>query len=454
MSETLASPMASGARPPGPHAGRWYGSPKAYMEDRLAYLESLAQTYGDVVNFRMGFWDIYLLNHPDYVKQLFVTEHKKVTKSRVIRMGRILLGNGLLSSEGEFHKKQRRLMAPAFHRKRIAGYCDTMSRHTLALSDRWRGGQAVDMHFEMMGLTLGIIGETMFGANVAAEASKVNETLEVVFSMLNRLTGPGQFLKCLLPLPSNFKFLYGKYRLNRIVGRIITERRNHPEGHDDVLSMLLEARDEEGDGTGMTDRQVRDEVLILFLAGHETTANALTWTWYLLSQNPVAEQRLHEEVDRVLGDRAPTLEDVPNLPYTRMVLEESMRVFPTVYVIDRSIETPLEVGGYVLPKGKTAFLSPWCMHHDPRWYPDPEKFDPGRWTPEEKAKRPKYSYFPFGAGPRSCIGEQFAWTEAAVILATLARRWQARVDPGHRVEPLPLITSRPKGGMPMTLTAR
>jgi len=439
---------------PGPHTGRFYAHPRVYMDDRLNYLNNLREKYGDVVHFKMGLWNIYLVNHPDNVRQVMVTDAAKTSKSRVIKVGRILLGDGLLSSEGELHKRQRRLMAPAFHRKRIEGYCKVMAAHSDALRQRWRHGQTVDMHAEMMELTLGIIGETMFGANVANAAREVNDCLENIFAMLNRLTGPAEAIKCILPLPSNFRFLRSIRRLNKIVYGMIAERHARPGSGDDVLSMLLDARDEEGDGKGMSDKQVRDEVLILFLAGHETTANALTWTWYLLTRQPEEEARLHAEIDAVLGDRPPTLDDLPKLPYTRMVLEESMRLFPPVYAIDRLVQEPMEVGGYPIPKGSTIFVSPWCMHHDSRFYPDPDRFDPGRWTPEAKAERPRHAYFPFGAGPRVCIGEQFAWAEATIILATLAQRWRARLVPGTVVEPFPLVTVRPKDGLPVTLEAR
>ena len=310
------------------------------------------------------------------------------------------------------------------------------------------------MDAAMNRVTLAIIGETMFGANVEEEARAVNRALETIFAMLNRLTGPVGLMKCLLPLPSNFRFLYARYHLNKIVYGMIRERRACGEHRDDVLSMLLEARDEEGDGGGMSDRQVRDEVLILFLAGHETTANTLAWTWYLLSQHPEVEARLHAELDAVLGGRAPAFADLPKLTYTRQIIEESMRVYPTVYAMDRSTTKDIEVGGYTVPKGKTIFVSPWCMHHDPRYYPEPFRFDPDRWTPEEKEKRPRYAFFPFGGGPRTCIGEQFAWAEAICVLATLAQRWKPRLKPGHPVETYPLITVRLKHGLKMTLEAR
>jgi cytochrome P450 len=423
------------------------------MDDRVGQLALLARTYGDVCRFRMGFFDIYLLSHPDYIKELLVTQHRTVRKSLVIRLGRLLLGNGLLSSEGEFHRRQRRLMAPAFHKRSIERCCAVMAEKAEALSRTWQPGHTVDMHHEMTRITLGIIGETMFGSDVGEKATQVSRVLKDVFSLVTRVNDPirGVFLS-ILPLPSNIRFLRARHTLDRIVYGLIRERRAQAGDRDDLLSLLLNARDAEGDGSGMTDRQVRDEVLIIFLAGHETTANALTWTWYLLSQHPEIEAKLHEEVDRVLDGRLPGMDDMIRLPYTRMVVQESMRLYPPAYVMDRELMEPLTVGGVTIPKGKTCFVSPWVLHHDPRFFPEPEVFRPERWAAGEK-EPPRYAYFPFGAGPRQCIGEQFAWAEAILVLATLAQHWQPRLVPGHPVETHPLITLRPKYGMKMTLEA-
>jgi len=438
----MAAPM-----PPGPPKPGFYRSPKRYGIDRLHYIQELHRQYGDVCQVWIGLWHVYLVNHPDYIQQIFVREHEKVEKSWVIKLGRILLGDGLLSSEGELHKRQRRLMSPAFHRKRIRAYGEVMRKHAEAITEEWNDGQEVDMHLEMNRLTLSIIGETMFGADVRDEARIVNHCLEIVFGMLPRVTSPQSLLLCLLPLPSNFRFLWARYTLFRIVKRLVRERVNQAENRDDVLSMLLSARDTEGDGKGMSLKQVRDEVLILFLAGHETTANALTWAWYLLSQHPDVDAKMHEEFSRVLAGRAPGLDDLEQLPYTRMVMEESMRLYPPVYIIDRRVKEEMEVGGYHVPRGVTFFLSPWLMHRDARFYPDPERYDPERWTPEAKAARPKYSYFPFGAGPRSCIGEQFAWTEALIVLATIAQRFKVHLVEGQEIVPQPQVTLRPKNGL-------
>ncbi len=299
---------------------------------------------------------------------------------------------------------------------------------------------------EMMRLTLAIVGKTLFDADVEDEAPQVGAALTESLHAVNRLLLPGGPTAEKLPLPANRRAEEARQVLNDTVYRIIQERR--ASGHDrgDLLSMLLEARDDDHDGGQMTDEQVRDEAMTLFLAGHETTANALIWTWYLLAQNPAEERRLHKEIDQALAGRLPTIDDLPNLPYTRMVLSEVMRLYPPAYVVGRQPIEDYEVRDWVIPAGSTVFASQYVMHRDPRYYYDAERFDPLRWTPDEVAKRPKFSYFPFSAGPRNCIGESFAWTEGILALATLAQRWRARLVPGQTVEMEPMITLRPKNG--------
>lgn len=447
------APLNALPAPPGPARDRWYMSPRPLAQNRLSYFEELHQQHGDIVLFRAGFRQICFINHPDYIREVFVTQSEKFRKGLILQVSRALLGNGLLTSEGDFHRRQRRLMAPAFHKKRIEGYCESMVRHATAMRDTWQPGQVFDLYQEMNRLTLSIIGETMFGAEVAGEAEAVNRALEGMFRLVFRIADPVQLLKFLLPLPGNFAFLSARKRLNRIVYGMIEERRRNTVQREDMLGMLLAARDEE-DGAGMTDRQIRDEVLIVFLAGHETTANALTWTFYLLTRHPEIEARLQEEVDRAFSESAPGFDMLPRLPYTRMVLEEAMRLYPPAHTIGREALADVQLGEYRIKKGTTVLSSPWVMHRDSRYYPDPERFDPSRWTPERKEARPKFCYFPFGAGPRICIGEQFAWAEATLVLAVLARRWTLRLAQDHPVEPLPLITLRPKEGVRMRAVSR
>jgi cytochrome P450 len=423
--------------------------------DRLGFLAEMA-SYGDVSHMAVRGLHFYLINHPELIQDVLVTHHRSFIKSRALQAARRLLGVGLLTSEGELHLRQRRLVQPAFHRQRMAAYGQVMASYAAQTVDRWQTlgtGAAVDMSQEMMRLTLGIVGKALFDADVEGEAAEIGQALTEALHAVNRLLLPGGELAEKLPLSANQRAEQALQRLNATVYRIIAERRTNGEDRGDLLSMLLEAADEES-GQQMSDEQVRDEAMTLFLAGHETTANALTWTWYLLAQNPAEERQLHHELDRVLAGRLPTVDDLPHLPYTRMVLSESMRLYPPAYVIGRQAVERYDVRDYVIEPGSTVFVSPFVMQRDPRYWFDFERFDPNRWTPEAMARRPKFSYFPFSAGPRNCIGEGFAWTEGILALATLTQRWQARLVLGHPVEMEPLITLRPKHGMRMVLYRR
>jgi cytochrome P450 len=365
-----------------------------------------------------------------------------------------LLGEGLLTSEGEFHLRQRRLAQPAFHRQRIASYAVTMVEYTDRACDQWRAGETRDIAREMMRLTLAIAGKTLFDADVESEADEIGEALTTTFALFNRLSLPFAQLLDRLPLPATRRFQKARQRLDATVYRIINERHAVAVDRGDLLSMLIAARDEEGDGSGMTDEQLRDEAMTIFLAGHETTANALAWTWYLLSRHPEIEARFHAEVDDVLKGGLPTAEDFPRLRYTEMVLAESMRLYPPAWIIGRRALGDYQINGYMIPARSILLMSQYLTHHDERFFPDPFRFDPERWTTEARESRPKFSYFPFGGGPRLCIGESFAWMEGALVLATIGRRFRMRLAPGHPVELQPLVTLRPKHGMRMILDAR
>lgn len=441
--------------PPGPKERFPMQFVLRFGADRLGFLQEMA-AYGDISHMAARGMHFYLINHPELIQDVLVTHHRSFVKSRALQMARRLLGDGLLTSEGELHLRQRRLVQPAFHRQRMAAYGQVMATYAEQTADRWQtlvNGAAVDMSQEMMRLTLGIVGKALFDADVEGEAAEIGQALTEALHAVNRLLLPGGELAEKLPLPTNQRAEQALQRLNATVYRIIAERRLRGEDRGDLLSILLETDDEES-GQQMSDEQVRDEAMTLFLAGHETTANALTWTWYLLSQNPAEERQLHAELRQVLDGRTPTVDDIPNLPYTRMVLSESMRLYPPAYVVGRQVIEPYQVRDYVLEPGATVFVSQFVMHRDPRYWFDFERFDPNRWRPEAVARRPKFSYFPFSAGPRNCIGEGFAWTEGMLALATLAQRWQARLVLGHPVEPDPLITLRPKHGMRMTLHRR
>lgn len=430
------------------------GNLLAHRRDTLGFLMRLGEEYGDVVHFRLWTKDAFFLRHPDHIKDVLVTHQHDFAKGVGIQWTKRFLGEGLLTSEGEFHTRQRRLSQPAFHRQRIGAYAGIMAEYSARTRERWRDGAALDVDKEMMALTLAIASKTLFDADVEGEAAEIGASLTAIVALFPRFSLPFAGLLHWLPIPSSLRFERARERLDALVYRMIRERRESGTDRGDLLSTLLLAQDHEGDGGRMTDLQLRDEVMTLLLAGHETTANALTWTWYLLSQNLAAEARLHQELDEVLGVRLPTFEDLPRLRYTEMLFAESMRLYPPAWGLGRRVLKDFGVGAYVLPAGTFVAMSPWVTHRDPRWFPDPVVFDPERWTPEKKAARPKFSYFPFGGGARQCIGEAFAWMEGVVLIATLAQRWRMRLVPGHSVEPHPLITLRPRHGMRMTVERR
>jgi len=426
----------------------------ALQRNPLRFLEGVAR-HGDVARFRLGPVFVYLVNDPDLIRSVLVTRADAYHKGRALERARRLLGQGLLTSEGALHLRQRRLMQPAFHRERIAGYGETMVRYAGRAAERWKAGETIDVHKEMVALTLAIVGKTLFDADVEEEADEIGKALTEALELFQRLlmVPYGEFLEK-LPIPSTLRFRSVRRRLDATIARLIAERRRNPRDRKDLLTLLLLAQDTEGDGGGMTDTQLRDEAMTIFLAGHETTANAMAWTWHLLSQNPEAEGRLHEELDRVLEGRAPGVADLPRLRYTEMVLSESMRLFPPAWILGRRAIVDHELGGYRIPAGSIVLLSQWITHRDARYFPDPVRFDPERFTAEAQAARPRFSYFPFGGGPRVCIGEGFAWMEGVLVLATIARRWRFLPVDGIPVTPAAMITLRPKSGLPMRIEAR
>jgi cytochrome P450 len=450
----MAPPAAAPPLPPGPRTRVPGGDLLAFRRDPLGTLERLAAGHGDVAAMRFGPRRVTLLGDPELVREVLVTRHREFIKSYALQRARVLLGEGLLTSEEPLHLRQRRLAQPAFHRERIAAYAADMTAYAARMAEEWRDGETRDVAREMNRLTLAIAGKTLFGAEVAGEAEEIAGALTTALGLYRRLTNPLGPLLDRLPTPGTLRMRRARARLDATIYRIIAERRRTGEDRGDLLSMLLLAQDTEGDGGGMTDLQLRDEALTIFLAGHETTANALAWTWHLLAGSPRAEAALHAELDTVLSGRLPTVDDVPALPYTRAVLAESMRVLPPAYVVGRQPLHDMEIGGFRVEEGSIVLMSPWVIQRDPRWWPDPLRFDPGRWTPEMEAGLPRFAYFPFGGGPRKCIGEGFAWTEEILVLATLAARWRVRPVPGHPVEPEPMITLRPRHGIRAVLERR
>lgn len=440
--------------PPGPKSVIPGVNLFSIRRDPIKFLTNLTKRYGDLVYFKLGPQPIFLLNNPDYIRDALVTNNRNFMKGEGLQRAKRLLGEGLLTSEGEFHLRQRRLAQPAFHRQRIAGYATTMVEYAARMRDEWGPGETRDVAREMMRLTLAIAGKTLFDADVGSEADEIGEALTTTFKLFNRTTLPFAQWLDRLPLPATRRFQKARERLDATIYRIINERRASGGDRGDLLSMLIAARDEEGDGAGMSDEQLRDEAMTIFLAGHETTANALTWTWYLLSQNPEVEAKFHVEVDEVLKGRLPSAEDFPRLRYTEMVLAESMRLYPPAWIIGRRALNDYQINDYTIPANSVLLMSQYVTHHDARFFPDPFRFDPERWTPEARESRPKFSYFPFGGGPRLCIGEGFAWMEGVLVLATIAQRFRMRLAPGHPIELQPLVTLRPKHGMKMILEAR
>jgi cytochrome P450 len=378
-------------------------------------------------------------------------QHDAFIKGRALRLTKVVLGEGLLTSEDPLHRRQRRLALPAFHHRRIAGYAAAMVDYAARRDAEWHHGQTVDVDAEMMRLTLEVVGKTLFDAEVGGESSAISQAMGVAIQMFDRTSNPLAEWLNRLPLPGTIRLRRARQRLDETIYRIIDAHR--AADRDDLLALLLAARDEDT-GAAMTDRQVRDEAMTLFLAGHETTAVALTWTWYLLAGHPEAEAKLHAEVDAVLAGRRPAFDDLPALAYTRQVFSEAMRLFPPAWALSREATRDVDLLGHPLPRGATVVLSPYLLHRDPRFWNDPERFDPDRFGPEARAARHKFAYLPFSTGPRGCIGEQFAWTEGILVLATLARRWRFRrttdAFPGVR----PRITLRPDGPIPMRVEAR
>lgn len=441
------------ALPPGPRGLPLLGSVFQFRADPLGFLAKL-RAYGDVVHVRMGPERLFVLFHPDHVREVLVGRQHDFVKGRGIQWMKRFLGEGLLTSEGAFHTRQRRLAQPAFHRQRVGSYAAVMADYAARASERWSDGRVVDLAAEMMTLTLAVAAKALFDADVEGEAREIGDSLTAILTLFPRFALPLGELVNRLPLPSNRRFERASRRLDEIVYGLIERRRREGRDHGDLLSTLLLATDVAGDGGGMDDRQLRDEVMTLLMAGHETTANALTWTFYLLSQNPEAEAALHEEVDRVLGGRLPGLQDLPALRYAEMVLAEAMRLYPPAPSLGRRALRDVPLEGWLIPAGTIVVMSAFATHRDPRFFPDPLRFDPGRWTAEARAARPKFSYFPFGGGARNCIGEPFAWMEGALLLATIARRWRLRLVPGHPVVPQALVTLRPKYGMKMVCERR
>ncbi len=427
-----------------------------FRRDPLKFFADTQREYGDIAGFSIGPQQVYLVSHPEWIEDVLVTSAKKFHKGVALQRAKRLLGEGLLTAEGQAHLKQRRTIQPLFHRQQVQRFADAMVTHALRWRDSIAANTAIDVTTEMAALTLAIVGETLFSSNVQGEADEVRDALEAAVQSFGIMFLPGLEYFEKLPLPVFVRTRNARERLDGVIHRVIAERRAGLDaagtGADeskrsslhgsDLVSMLLAARDPENpNAAGMSDQQIRDEAMTIFLAGHETTANAMAWTWHLLGQFSSVDLKLQEELTRVLGGRTPSVEDVPKLEYTRAVIAESMRLYPPVWTIGRRAIERHTIAGHAIEPGSLVITSQWIAHHDPRWWNEPDAFKPERW--QSPSTRPKYAYFPFGGGSRICIGESFAWTEAILLLATIAQRWRFVAGTAPRLEPR--ITLRPKG---------
>jgi len=420
----------------------------------IPLFEHLHNTFGPIAHYRFMGTTIVFVNDPDWINELLVTQASSFVRERTLKRMKILLGEGLITSDDPIHMQQRRIIAPAFHRQRIAGYADQIVSSAASIADSWPAGQPIDINDQMMQLSLHIVARTLFDSEVTADVLAVRDEVNTIMGLYNFLVAFPRLESVLhWPIPGVIKFRRSRAKLDAVVATMIASRRtlsrSQLEQRGDLLSMLMAARDEDNSGKGMTDVQVRDELLTIFLAGYETVANALTWTWYLLSQNPEAADKMYAEVNEVLGTSTATVDHYPRLRYTEQVFAESMRLYPPAWAMGRQSTVPIELGPYRFPPQTHFFFSQYVMHRSPEYWPDPLAFRPERHTPEARATRPRFVYFPFGGGRRQCIGEGFAWMEGVLSLATIAQRWRLHFLPTYPVIPQAKITLRPKHPMIM-----
>jgi cytochrome P450 len=440
--------------PPGPRGHFLLGSLPDLRRDQLGFYAACAREFGDLVPLRFAGRRGILVCHPDHIEEVLVARSRDFHKSPGVRLLQPLLGNGLLLAEDDTWLRQRRLVQPAFHRQRVAAYGEVMTAYTTRRLAHWKDGDTLDVHAEMMALTQAIVAKTLFDADVSEEAHAIGDALQILMEDFGaRLGSLRQLLPSWVPTPANLRAGRAIRRLQRIVQRIIAGRRRKGEDRGDLLSMLLHAQDA-ADGTRMSDRQVRDEVMTLFLAGHETTAVALSWTWYLLGRHPEVDAHLAGEIEATLGGRPPTVADLPRLPYADMVVTEAMRLYPPAYGLGRQAVRPTEIDGYAVPTDTIVIIPTWVIHRDARWFADPEAFRPERWSDAENRRLPRFAYLPFGGGPRQCIGNGFAMMEAVLLLTTIAQRFRLDLAPGQRITPTPYVTIRPEPGPRVVLTRR
>jgi cytochrome P450 len=464
---TAPAPEPPPTRPPGPRGLPIVGTSFMASRDSTRKLERWARDYGDIVFYRFLDFHAYVLFHPQHIEQVLLGKTGNFVKGMTARANPELFGNGLLTSDGDFWRRQRRLSNPAFHRQSLARYAEITTEEATRMLAPWKSGETRNIHNDMMNVTLRIVLRSLFGAEMDKHMRIIEPALEAIMVSSSGFNSIAFYMR--IPTPTRKQHFLAVDRLNEVVYALIARGRDKlasgqspapsgdplgptPGGAKDLLTLLLTARDD--DGNSMSDQQLRDEVITLLLAGHETTALNLSWAWYLLAQHPEIEEKLHIELDAALAGRLPTASDLPKLQFTDKVIRETLRLYPPAWRIFRRAQEQFQVGEYVLPAGSNIVLSQWVTHRDPRWFSEPTRFNPDRWSEEAAAKLPRFAYFPFGGGPRVCIGAGFAMMEATLLLATIAQRYRMRLVPNQRVEPLASITLRPKNGVRVALEER
>jgi cytochrome P450 len=430
----------------------WFALRKFRPANPIFLFQHLAATYGDIAHYKIGPHHIVFLNSPEYIREVLVVQNDNFIKERTVQRTKMLLGAGMITSEGPVHRAQRTAAQPAFHRQRIGEYAHVIVEEAVHIRDSWRAGESRDIATDMMHLTLNVVARTLFATDLRDEVYELAAAINRIMGLYNFLVmlPAAEWLVHLRP-PGLAAFVRARNRIDAVVYRMIDAHQRSGQDRGSLLDLMLAASPADDEKSRQS---LRDQVITIFLAGYETVANALSWTWYLLSENPECGDRLFEEVERAVNGRLPTFEDLPSLRYTENALAESLRLYPPAWAMGRYARSDFSVGEYFLPGRTTVLISQFITQRDPRFFPDPLRFDPERFTAENKARRAKFTYFPFGAGARQCIGESFAWMEGVLILATLAQKWKLRLVEGHRVEPQPLITLRPKYGMHMQIERR
>jgi cytochrome P450 len=430
----------------------WYAFRKFRPANPILLFQHLASTYGDIAHYKLGHHHIVFVNHPEFIREVLVVQNDNFIKERTVQRTKMLLGEGMITSEGSVHRAQRLAAQPAFHRQKIGEYASVMVEEAVRMRDSWSPVESRDIAIDMMHLTLNVVARTLFATDLRPEVEELAAAINRIMGLYNFLVmlPAAEWLVHVRP-PGLAAFVRARNRIDAVVHRMIDAHRQSGIDRGSLLDLMLAASPANDDASR---RSLRDQVITIFLAGYETVANALSWTWYLLSQNPACELKMQAELRNVLHGRLPAMDDIPSLCYTESVLAESLRLYPPAWAMGRYARQDFALGEFFLPARTTVLISQFVTHRDARYFPDPLRFDPDRFTPEARSRREKFTYFPFGAGARQCIGESFAWMEGVLLLATLAQKWKLRLVPGHRVEPQPLITLRPKYGMQMHIEPR